>query len=70
MANRDDDLKATAEDIAADAGRLEAIESHKAELDADDPRMVELSAESEELARRIVPKTVAQRELVHEETDA
>jgi hypothetical protein len=70
VANRDDDLKATAEDIAADAGRLEAIETQKAELDADDPRMVELAAESEQLARRIVPKTVAERELADEQRDA
>lgn len=63
MSELDDDLRATAEDIAADAARLSRIEDQKAGLEADDPRMVELSAESEQLARRIVPKTVAERKL-------
>lgn len=70
MDKQDDDLRATAEDIAADAGRLEAIEAEKAELDADDPRSAELAAEGEHLARRIVPKTVAQRELADDESGA
>jgi hypothetical protein len=63
MSELDDDLRATAEDIAADAAKLNRIESEKAGLEADDPRMVELSAESEQLARRIVPKAAAERKL-------
>jgi hypothetical protein len=59
----ENDLRATAEDISADAERLSRIEDEKTGLDARDPRMTELSAESEELARRIVPKTLAEREL-------
>jgi hypothetical protein len=57
------DLRATAEDIAADAAQLRAIEEEKAALDPEDPRVQELSAQSERLARRLVPKTVAEREI-------
>jgi hypothetical protein len=58
------DIRATAEDLAEDAHRVLEIEQAKAHLEVDDPRMVELSAESERIARRMVPKTVAERELV------
>ena len=64
MPDLDDDLHATAEDIAADAARIQAIEEEKSSLPADDPRMVALSAQSERLARRLVPKTVAESALV------
>jgi hypothetical protein len=62
----ENDLRATAEDIAADAARLTAIEDEKARLGTDDPRLLELSAESEAIARRLVPKTAAERELATE----
>ena len=57
------DLKATAEDIAADAAQLKALEEEKADLDPEDPRVQELSAKGERLARQLVPKTVAEREI-------
>ena len=63
MGELDEDLRSTAEEIAADAARLSRIEREKTGLDASDPRMAELSAESEQIARRIVPKTTAEREL-------
>jgi hypothetical protein len=63
MSELENDLRATAEDIAADAARLTKIEDEKAGLDARDPRMTELSREGEEVARRIVPKAIAEREL-------
>ena len=66
MSDLDSDLRATAEDIAADAARLTAIENEKARLGTDDPRLVELSAEGEAIARRLLPKTVAERELATE----
>jgi hypothetical protein len=62
----ENDLRATAEDIAADAARLAEIEDEKGRLDADDPRLVELSVEGEALARRLVPKTAAESELAAE----
>jgi hypothetical protein len=68
VSDLESDLRATAEDIAADAARLTAIEDEKARLGTDDPRLGELSAESEAIARRLVPKTVAERELADEAT--
>ena len=46
MSELENDLRATAEDIAADAERLAAIEDEAA-TETDDPRLVELSAEGE-----------------------
>lgn len=64
------DLRATAEDIAADAATIKAIEEEKVKLDPEDPRLHELSASSERLARRLVPKTVAEREITDAIGDA
>jgi hypothetical protein len=61
-----DDLRATSEDVAADAERLRLIEERKQALPADDPELLELSAEAERIARGLVPKTVAQSELAAE----
>jgi len=61
-----DDLRATSEDVAADAERLRLIEERKQALAADDPELIGLSEEAERIARRLVPKTVAQRELAAE----
>ena len=66
MSELENDLRATVEDIAADATRLAAIEDEKAGLEADDPRLLELSAEGEAIARRLVPKTAAESELAAE----
>jgi hypothetical protein len=64
------DLRATADDIAADAAQIKAIEDEKATLDPEDPRLQELSAKGEQLARRLVPKTVAEREITDAIGDA
>jgi hypothetical protein len=61
-----DDLRATSEDVAADAERLRQIEERKQALPGDDPELIELSAEAERIARGLVPKTVAQTQLVTE----
>jgi hypothetical protein len=66
VSDLENDLRATAEDIAADAARLAAIEKEKAGLETDDPRLLELSAEGERIARRLVPKTAAESELAGE----
>jgi hypothetical protein len=60
------DIQATAEDIAADAGVLQLVEAQKATLDAADPRVLELANRALELAKGLVTKTVAERELVAE----
>jgi len=57
------DFHATSEDIAADAARLKEIEEEKSRLDPTDARVQALSEESEAIARRLVPKTVAEREM-------
>lgn len=63
MSERAEDLRATAEDLIADADRVKAIEAAKLELKPDDPLVDRLSTESEGIIRRMVPKVVAQREL-------
>jgi hypothetical protein len=66
MSELEDDLHATAESIAADAERISAIEEEKRVLEPDDPRMIELSTESERLAGGLVPKTGAESQLAKE----
>jgi len=58
------DIQATAEDVAADASDLQAIEEEKATLDPDDPRAAELATRAEGLAHGMASKTTAERELV------
>ena len=60
------DIQATAQDIAADAEVLQAIEAEKATIDSADPRALDLATQAEQLARDIASKTVAERELVVE----
>ena len=66
MPDLEDDLRATADEIAADAARLAEIEEEKLGLDANDPRMVALSAESQRIAASLIPKTAAELELAIE----
>jgi hypothetical protein len=66
MSDAESDLRATADDLEADARRLLEIETEKQTLEATDPRMLELSIEAEAIARRMVPKTVAQVEVATE----
>lgn len=66
MSDREHDLRATTEDIAADAARLKEIEEEKGRLGPDDPRVLALAKEGEAIARRLVPKTVAEREMATE----
>lgn len=65
-AELEDDFRATTESVAADAERLAQIERRKAELPVDDGRVMELSKEAEAIARRLVPKTLAETDLVEE----
>lgn len=60
------DIQATAGDIAADAEVLQGIEAEKATIDPADPSALDLATQAERLARGIVSKTVAERELVGE----
>ncbi len=63
MTEVEDDLKATAEAITADARRLMAIEEEKLALDPEDPMIPVLSAESQEISRRLVIQTEVEDEL-------
>ena len=66
LTDLDGELRATADDIAADAARLQEIEEEKTQLDSADPRVDELSAEGEQLAKSLVPKATAEREIAEE----
>jgi hypothetical protein len=66
MDELEEDLRATAQAIEADADRLAAIEDEKKTLGSDDPRLLDLSREAEVIAKRLVPKTVAERALAIE----
>ncbi len=63
MSELHEDLRATAASIAADADRLAAIEDEKKTIADDHPRMVELSVESEGLARKLSLKTTVELDL-------
>ena len=66
MDDLEEDVRATAQSIEADADRLAAIEDEKKTLNSADPRLLELSREAEFISKRLVPKTVAERALVVE----
>jgi hypothetical protein len=67
MDDLEEDVRATAQSIEADADRLAAIEDEKKTLLSADPRLLELSREAELISKRLVPKTVAERALVVEQ---
>jgi hypothetical protein len=66
MSDEQEDLRATIDDIAADAHELAAVEQAKKSLDPSDPRAAELSGRAEELGRRLAAKTRAERQLTDE----
>jgi hypothetical protein len=66
MDELEEDLRATAQSIEADADRLAAIEDEKKLLGSNDPHLLELSREAEIIAKGLVPKTVAERALARE----
>jgi hypothetical protein len=65
-----DDFRSTTEDIADDAGRLQAIEEEKGALDPADPHAATLSARAEELAEELHRKTLAERDLADTAAEA
>jgi hypothetical protein len=69
MADETDDLRATIDDITADAERLKAIEERKRALGSDDPERIALSEEAEHIAADLPSKTRTQRELVVEQAE-
>lgn len=67
MSERDEDLRATAEDLIEDAERLKRIEKRKVGLEPGDPLLVKLAEEANRVVARMAPKAQAQRELVRSE---
>jgi hypothetical protein len=65
----EEDVRATADDIAHDAARLAAIEQEKRAMESSDPRFLELSAAADVIAKQLVPKTVVERVLARESQD-
>jgi hypothetical protein len=66
MNERDDAIRATADDLIADADELKAIEDQKAAMGAGDPRADALAGEAQELLEEMTTKATAQREIVAE----
>ncbi len=64
--NAAQDLKATADAIRVDIGRLAVIEDEKLALDPEDPRVDEASDEAVVLADRIGMQARAERQLSRE----
>lgn len=64
MSDRDDQLRATTDDIRADTVELHEIEDSKASMEPDDPRQDRLAERAQDIARGLVAKTAAQREIV------
>jgi hypothetical protein len=70
VSDLESDIQAVSDDLIADAERLQALESEKAALPPDDPRVAELAAESEAIARRMGPKATAEREMTDQRVDS
>jgi hypothetical protein len=69
IADLESDLRATSDDLAADAERMRRIEVEKGELDLGDPRLAELSKEGEPLTEARATKARAESALVDEVQD-
>lgn len=66
----EEDLRATAEDIVADATELTAIEKRKAVMAPEDPRLVGLAKKAEELGSKIAEKTSSELALAKDASTA
>ena len=64
-----EDLRATTESIRHDAERLARVEQEKGELDPSDPRVDDLSRDSQKLIAEIEQKAKAERELAEQDED-
>ncbi len=63
-----DDLRATAEDLIADAQQLAAIEESKLRADPESPAVLDLAQAAEKVARRIADKARVETELAEQLT--
>jgi hypothetical protein len=67
MGKKADDLRATAEDLIADADRLKRIEERKLELEATDPEVDRLSQAGEQVAEEMRAKARLQRQMASDQ---
>lgn len=56
-------LRSTSDALLADLEQLETLERRKRELDPGDPEITDLAASVEEIARRVLGRSVRQREI-------
>jgi hypothetical protein len=61
-----DDLKATADDLAADAERVQQIEGEKSDLPIDHPKTAKLAEETDALIEGMTEKAKVQNALIEE----
>ena len=66
MSDVEDDLRSTADSIAADSERLKQVEQAKTELPGDDPALADLAAEATQLIDEMAAKATVQSSLVEE----
>ena len=66
MSETEDDLRTTAQSIAADAEQLKQVEEAKAELAGDDPKLSDLTEKAERIIDRISSKGALQSALTEE----
>ncbi len=66
LAKIEEDLKATADDLAADAARIREIETRKTELPASAPETAALAEEGETLIEQMADKAKVQSALVEQ----
>ena len=61
-----EDLKSTSAQVSATADTLDALEAEKRDMEAADPRRIELSDEIERLAARLRRQTAIEGDLTRE----
>jgi hypothetical protein len=66
MPDDEEDLRSTENSIIRDAARVKALEGRKAQLDPEDERVPELSAEVERVATGMRVKAVAERDIAEQ----
>ncbi len=70
MDEREQAIRATADDLIADADELKAIERQKASMRPDDPRLDGLAEDAQDLVKDMATKTAAQREVIADSDDS
>ena len=66
MSETEDDLRTTAQSIAADAEQLKQVEEAKTDLAGDDPKLGDLTTKAERIIDEISAKGALQSALVDE----